>query len=104
MDSKFWVVIKQDTAKRASLSFNPRVYPSVGEAKNEAERLCRKERCKFFVLEVIAAVEPETPPIPPVIWKDITKTYDGSNGSKELEECDQEDIDDIDEEEDDEAV
>ena len=45
---------------------------NVNEAKAEAERLCRKERCQMFVMEAVAAVAPEPPVKPPVKWTEIT--------------------------------
>lgn len=57
---KFWVVMrdKQDNYFRKR-------HASEAEAKAEAERLSKQECARFFVLEMIAYVEPQEPP---VIW------------------------------------
>lgn len=57
---KFWIVIKD-----IKETYTSKRHPSEEEAKAEAERLCKKENARFFVLEMVAYVEPQEPP---VIW------------------------------------
>jgi hypothetical protein len=103
VDGKFWVVIKDDPTKRSPLSFNPKTYLSAIHARSEAERLCKKERCKFFVLEAVASVEQTPPPTPPVVWNDVTDVEDEGTKHDPKEEEVLEEYDDPEEDEDDEG-
>jgi hypothetical protein len=40
-----------------------KTYEDIGEARLEAERLCRKERCSFYVVQFIQQVLPADNPI-----------------------------------------
>ena len=60
MHRQFWVVIRDKPESYVSKRHTSR------EAANaEAERLCRKEQATFFVLEMMAYIEPREVP---VIW------------------------------------
>jgi len=60
LPDKFWIVQRAD-GKNVSKAFY-RHY-QIESAKNEAARLCQQERTKFYVLEVVSFVQPETPPV-----------------------------------------
>ena len=55
----FWIVIR-DT-ERANLVCKRHF--SEGEARVEAERLCKKENARFFLLHTVAYVDPNEPPV-----------------------------------------
>ena len=55
---KFWMVMRDDYN-----NYSKNRHESEESAKNEAERLCKKEGCRFLVLRVVAYVEPKNPPV-----------------------------------------
>jgi hypothetical protein len=61
---KFFVVIRDQEG-----TFIKHRHATVLEAAREAQRLCRKERKRFYVAEVVAAVEFSEAP---VIWTDLS--------------------------------
>lgn len=44
-------------------------HESLGEAKEEAERLCRRERQSFVILKVVSKVSPSEIPVK---WEDFS--------------------------------
>jgi len=54
---KFWMVIREGNHSTS------REHETRELAIEEAKRLCKKEGDKFFILEAVAAVFPEIPPI-----------------------------------------
>jgi hypothetical protein len=62
---KFWIVMRDQDATRVMFR-----HASEEEAKAEAERLSKKEKARFFVLEVTAMVEPMDTPVE---WKTINE-------------------------------
>jgi len=58
MDDKFYIVMRD----RLQNTIN-KWHPTKEEAMEEAERLCRQERARFYVLEVISYVEVEEIPV-----------------------------------------
>lgn len=60
---KFWIVMRDDRNNYFS-----KRHPTEKEARQEAERLCRKEKVTFFVFEVCACVEALQTP---VVWNEI---------------------------------
>jgi hypothetical protein len=63
--TKFWMVIRGDGEGSAT---SAKRHYSFVDARNEAERLARKEGVPFYVLEAIGRCEVATP-VPPVNWK-----------------------------------
>lgn len=56
-------------AEKDRTLFQFRVFhETLEEAKTEAERLCRKEECKFMVLAVVAECEMQECP---VVWRNF---------------------------------
>jgi len=55
---KFWMVIREKEGAGTFIR-----HDTITDATNEAERLCKKEGGTFYVLEVVGAYMPETPPI-----------------------------------------
>ncbi len=60
---KFWIVMRDK-----SETYVVKRHVTEEEAKAEAERLCRKENARFFILEVTAYVEPKDMP---VAWQEV---------------------------------
>lgn len=54
---KFWMVLKEGT------SLSSRMHETKGAAIEEAKRLCKKDGNRFYVLEAVTVVFPQTPPI-----------------------------------------
>ena len=58
--AKFWMVKKDDEHCGTK-----KIHYAKEEATLEAERLCRQENCRYFVLESISHCEPQSPP---AVW------------------------------------
>ena len=54
----FWIVIRDKPETYVS-----KRHYSLAEARAEAERLCRKEAVRFYVLRVVGCAEPMRPPV-----------------------------------------
>jgi len=60
---KFWVVLR-DKAE----TYVHKRHSSLEEARAEAERLCRKENARFYVLAVVGLAQPCSQPIEWIDW------------------------------------
>lgn len=74
--TKFWMVLR-DGMLALSVGFdndpNQR-YPSLAEAKAEAEKLCGRSNCAFYVLEAVARVTPKRE----VAWEESVVEKEGA--------------------------
>lgn len=54
----FWIVLRDK-----SETYVTKRYASLEEARAEAERLCKRESARFYVLHVVGCAEPKEPPV-----------------------------------------
>lgn len=62
-EAKFWIIVREG----AQTSAQHKRHFSEESARNEAERLAKKEQAKFYVLALVGSVAPLEIP---VAWKD----------------------------------
>ena len=55
---KFWMVLRDNAGSGAHLR-----HDTLKSAKEEAARLCEKERARFFVLKAVETVQPKEVPV-----------------------------------------
>lgn len=70
---KYFAVVK-DKAEGMTLNYTKK-HETFDEARQEAIRLCRKERCKFHIIELCGIVEEVKPVICPIAYTPAKLTF-----------------------------